>query len=47
MNKHILYLNYILYIVTRSTLSSGALVASHSSTPELAKPVYVRSVAAT
>ena len=33
--------------MTRSTLSRGALLESHSSAPALAKPVYVRSVAAT
>ena len=36
-----------LQLVTRSTLSGGALVASHSSAPALAKPVYVRSVTTT
>ena len=33
--------------MTRSMLRSSALVESHSSAPAFAKPVYVRSVAAT
>ena len=37
----------LVYFVTRSTLSSSALVASHSTAPASTKPVYVRSVAAT
>ena len=39
----ILFCIFIAGLMTRSTLSSGALVAA----PTLAKPVYIRSVAAT
>ena len=49
INKKVFFVFFFFFLklVMRSTLRSSALVESHSSAPAFAKPVYVRSVAAT